>query len=284
MARTVADAALLLDVLAGADGLDPRQCPRPPAVHGAALTGDASGLRVGVLAEGFGHHTSDPRVDALVREQAGRLAAAGATVVDVSVPAHRMASGLLGAILGHGLVVGTFAGGVLGTLGSGRYSPSLAAHWAGGLGSAELSPNALVLALAGQLVLQADHGVSYARARNAVPGIVEAYAAAFADVDLMVLPTLGFIAGKLPAADADPVTSVIAAFSSGPNAAPFDVTGHPAQRPLRHGRRHAGRDDAGRTALRGCHRPSRRPRLRAAVTHPARTYCTPRRSAVEAAR
>ena len=170
MARTVADAALLLDVLAGPDGLDPRQCPRPVADHRGALTGGASGLRVGVLAEGFGHDSSDPRVDELVRSQAARLADAGAAVVDISVPAHRQANGVLGAILGHGLLVGMFAGGALGTLGKGWYSASLAERWGESLASADLSPNALVLAVAAQLQLEADHGAVLCASVQRRPG------------------------------------------------------------------------------------------------------------------
>src|SRR6201999_3524180 len=51
--RTVADAALLLDVLAGPDGSDPRQPAATDAAdYRAALTGDVSGLRIGVLTEG----------------------------------------------------------------------------------------------------------------------------------------------------------------------------------------------------------------------------------------
>jgi amidase len=53
--RTVRDAALVLGVIAGADGLDPRQ---PTDVRGAdyvrALDGSVRGLRIGVVHEGFG--------------------------------------------------------------------------------------------------------------------------------------------------------------------------------------------------------------------------------------
>ena len=54
MARTVADAALVLSVLAGPDGQDPRQ-PRDlePQDFVAALGQGAQGLRVGVVQEGF---------------------------------------------------------------------------------------------------------------------------------------------------------------------------------------------------------------------------------------
>src|SRR5260370_22967357 len=56
MARSVEDVALLLEVIAGPDGLDSRQarnrlgaqaCPK-------ALTGEVKGLRLGLLAEGVG--------------------------------------------------------------------------------------------------------------------------------------------------------------------------------------------------------------------------------------
>src|SRR5499427_11142080 len=53
--RTVRDAALMLGVLAGPDGLDPRQRGVPPTRdYLAGLDDGPAGLRVGVLAEGFG--------------------------------------------------------------------------------------------------------------------------------------------------------------------------------------------------------------------------------------
>src|SRR6266487_2864512 len=63
--RTVTDAALMLGVLAGPDGLDPRQGPpgqpdprrradQTPGDYLAGLDAGVAGLRVGVLAEGFG--------------------------------------------------------------------------------------------------------------------------------------------------------------------------------------------------------------------------------------
>ena len=69
--RTVADAALMLSVIAGPDGHDPRQ----PATSrrrttSRALTSDATGLRIGVVSEGFGiPELSEP---AGGRDRAGR--------------------------------------------------------------------------------------------------------------------------------------------------------------------------------------------------------------------
>src|SRR6201991_3319710 len=89
MTRTVAEAALLLGVMAGRDGLDPRQ----PAdlvldADAGALARSADGLRVGVVSEGFGHPDSDPAVDDAVRAAVEILREAGLTAEDVSIPWH----------------------------------------------------------------------------------------------------------------------------------------------------------------------------------------------------
>src|SRR5260370_24400109 len=61
IARTAGDAARLLEVLAGADGLDPRQ---PAGLRTDAytkqLTGDAPGPRIGIVKEGVGWPPSSP--------------------------------------------------------------------------------------------------------------------------------------------------------------------------------------------------------------------------------
>jgi len=62
------DNALLLEVLAGPDGLDPRQINITTAPYTKALGSDAKGLKVAVVREGFGHATSESDVDALVRK------------------------------------------------------------------------------------------------------------------------------------------------------------------------------------------------------------------------
>ena len=74
MSATVKDNALLLEVLAGPDGLDPRQYGAAVAKPcREALKRDAAGLRIAVVEEGFAHPQALPQVDAIVREAAGRL-------------------------------------------------------------------------------------------------------------------------------------------------------------------------------------------------------------------
>ena len=117
MARTAADVALLLEVIAGPDGLDPRQ----PGNLGAgkyvrALTGKVRGMRVGIVKEGFGLTgvpTSEPDVDDAVREAAHALARLGCEVGEVSIPWHRDGFQVWSAIACEGILGFMFEGGDL---------------------------------------------------------------------------------------------------------------------------------------------------------------------------
>ena len=74
MTATVEDNALLLEVLAGPDGLDPRQYGGAVAKpRREALKRDAAGLRLAAVEEGFAHPQALPQVDAIVRDAAQRF-------------------------------------------------------------------------------------------------------------------------------------------------------------------------------------------------------------------
>ncbi|XP_013395092.1 uncharacterized protein LOC106162362 [Lingula anatina] len=88
MTRTVEDSALLLEVIAGYDdGLDPRQ---PPNIvvpeYSKLLTADLTGMKVGLLKEGFAQCNSD--MESTVRSAMQYFEAAGATVEEISIPMH----------------------------------------------------------------------------------------------------------------------------------------------------------------------------------------------------
>src|SRR5437762_248185 len=90
MARTVADCALMLEAIAGEDGLDPRQIGVSTQPYSQALEHGADGLTVGILREGFEiPEVSEADVDAAVRDATAMLERAGANVEEVSVPLHR---------------------------------------------------------------------------------------------------------------------------------------------------------------------------------------------------
>ena len=77
MTATVADNALMLEVIAGPDGLDPRQMGCTIDAYTKALGGSAAGLKIGVVKEGFGHPQSEKVVDELVQEGRRQVQGAG---------------------------------------------------------------------------------------------------------------------------------------------------------------------------------------------------------------
>lgn len=84
--RTVLDAALLHEVIAGHDPRDSTSltAPVPPVVE-AARTGDVAGLRIGIVTE-LGGEGFQPEVRARFDEAVELLTGAGAEVVEVSCP------------------------------------------------------------------------------------------------------------------------------------------------------------------------------------------------------
>ncbi|MDE1171823.1 MAG: Asp-tRNA(Asn)/Glu-tRNA(Gln) amidotransferase subunit GatA [Verrucomicrobium sp.] len=83
--KTVADSALLLEVLSGHDKRDNTSAPRPVPNYSAALTGDVKGLRLGVPKEYF-IKGIDPEVEKAVRDAIAQFEKLGGEVVEVSLP------------------------------------------------------------------------------------------------------------------------------------------------------------------------------------------------------
>ncbi|MDH3592830.1 MAG: amidase family protein, partial [Planctomycetota bacterium] len=81
----VADNALFLEVLAGADGIDPRQSGCQTSAYTEALDKNVAGMRIAVLEEGF---LADGPAIAPVRRAASDLAELGAKVEPISIPEH----------------------------------------------------------------------------------------------------------------------------------------------------------------------------------------------------
>jgi len=84
-ATTVADAARVLEVIAGHDERDSTSARLPVPEYSASLTGDVRSLRVGIPAEGLGEGL-DEDIRARVRASADRLTREGATVSAIALP------------------------------------------------------------------------------------------------------------------------------------------------------------------------------------------------------
>jgi aspartyl-tRNA(Asn)/glutamyl-tRNA(Gln) amidotransferase subunit A len=85
LAQDVADAALVLGVMAGHDPQDSTTVDAPVPDYAAALTGDIRGLRVGLPAEYF-VEGMQPEVEQAVRAAVAQLAALGAEIMPIHLP------------------------------------------------------------------------------------------------------------------------------------------------------------------------------------------------------
>jgi amidase len=229
---TVRDAALMLSVLAGRDGLDPRQRDDPPSAdYLAGLDAGVAGLRIGVVAEGFGiPGLSQPGVDEAVRAAVARLAAAGAVVSEISIPWHRDGLHVWDVIATDGATAQMIDGNAYGMNSPGLYDPELIAHYARGRRehAARMSESLKVTAMLGRYAIDRYDGRHYAMARNLALDLTAAYDAALARADVLVMPTLPIVASVIPADDASREEKLARSLEMIPNTAPFDVSGHPA--------------------------------------------------------
>jgi amidase len=226
---TVADNALLLEVIAGEDGLDPRQFAPKVDKYTAALGRGVKGMRIGVVREGFGLAASEADVDAKVRAGAQRLAELGAEVSEISVPMHALGHAIWTPIALEGLTDLMMKGNGFGTNWKGLYVTSLLdAHSNWRARADELSDSLKIAMFAGEYFQKHYRGRYYAKAQNLSRQLRAAYDAALDRVDLLLMPTLPMKATPIPPPDAPLELYVQRAFEMIPNTAPFDATGHPA--------------------------------------------------------
>ena len=229
MTRSVLDNAVMLQAIAGEDGLDPRQYHPQVDDYVAAVGRGAGGLRIAVVKEGFGHPVSEPDVDAKVRAGAETFRRLGATVDEVSIPAHLQGPAIWTPIALEGLTNQMMHGNGMGTGWEGMYTTSLLdfhAHWRSR--ADELSDTLKISMFIGQYYLKHHRGHYYAKAQNLARQLREEYDRVLGAYDLLLMPTLPMKATPLPPRDAPLALYCRRAFEMLPNTSPFDVTGHPA--------------------------------------------------------
>ena len=229
MTRNTADNALLLEVLAGEDGLDPRQYNVKIDAYTKVLDGGVKGLKIGVLKEGFGHPNSEPDVDAKVKQAATVLQDLGANVSEISIPMHGLGAAIWTPIAVEGATELMMRGNGMGTNWRGLYTTTLLdAHSQWKHRADELSDTLKISMLLGHYFIKHYRGHFYAKAQNLSRKLRAAYDAALSKHDLLLMPTLPLKATQLPPADAPRQLYIQRAFEMIPNTAPFDATGHPA--------------------------------------------------------
>lgn len=231
MTANVADNALMLEAMAGPDGLDPRQSATPsaPVNYTGALGKGVGGLRIGVVKEGFGLPNSEKDVDEKVMAAAAHFRRLGATVDDVSVPMHLLGPAIWTPIACEGGTQQMMKDNGHGFNWKGLYITSLIdAHSAWRHRADELSDTLKLTMLVGEWFIQTGRGRYYAKAQNLARQLRASYDDALSRYDVLLMPTLPVKATPLPPPDAPRALYVQRAFEMLPNTCPTDVTGHPA--------------------------------------------------------
>jgi amidase len=233
LTRTVDDAAATLQATAGYDPYDPRQTRDVPTSIDilSGLSGGVSGLRIGVLQEGFDDAETDVRD--MVMAAIDVLAEAGADVSNVSVPEHHAISAAYSALTGEGALA-VFKTGFFGAFTRTYYPASIitAINKMWETQADVLPPRTKLSLIAAELSRRNYHGRAYAKSQNVRPTYIKAYDDALANVDLLVMPTCIMTAPKnhTPGSYLDAVEHNLASGNSGGsrNTMPFNYTGHPA--------------------------------------------------------
>ena len=228
--RTVADNALLLEVIAGPDGLDPRQGKCEVARYTEAIGRSAHGMRIGILAEGFDRPESERdvgrkgacrgRTVPFRRRRGGDGFHSGARFCAGCVDRHRR-RGPARSLMMDGNLSGANCRGL--------FLPSLSDHFAKWRSRAdELSPSLKTCMFLGEYFRTRHRGRYYGKAQNLSRMLKSRYDAAFGEWDLLLMPTLPMKAPPIPPPDATIELTVRRAFEMVGNTAPFSLSGYPA--------------------------------------------------------
>lgn len=221
--NSVADNALLLEVLAGDDGLDPRQ--NNPQVHRytESLGRGVQGLRIAILKEGFHRPESEPDVDSKVLAAAEQFRTLGATVNEISIPEHHFAVDCWTAITVEGLQDHMMHGNSAGSNHRGLFLPSMIDHMAQWRNrSDELTHSLKVCMFLGEFFQTQYRGRFYGKAQNLMRKVNQAYLHALQAHDILLLPTVPMKPQPIPPSDCSIRLYVQRAFEMIGNTAPFN--------------------------------------------------------------
>ena len=226
-ALDVADAALLLDVIAGPDRRDSTCLSDPPPVASARLDAGVEGLRVGVVRELAEAEGLSPEVQGRLQEAAGALSAAGAKVDEVSVPAA------VYGLSAYYLIAPAEASSNLARYDGVRYGLRATTAEAGRditqmyleTRSAGFGPEVKRRIMLGTYALSAGYyDAYYGKAQQVRTLMVRDFAAAYRDFDVLLAPTAPGTAFGLGAKTADPLTMYLNDVCT----IPSNLVGHPA--------------------------------------------------------
>ena len=220
-AATVADAALLLEAIAGHDPMDSTSIPQPAPAIGVGLNEGVEGLRVGLVRELMTGVDAD--VEGCVRRAADALADAGAKVDDVSLPmtVHGLAAYYLIAPAEASSNLARYDGVRYGL----RVEGSDVAVMNSATRGAGFGPEVKRRIMLGTYALSAGYyDAYYGQAQRVRTLIIRDFEAAYEQFDVLLSPTAPTTAFAFGAKTADP----LAMYLSDVCTIPSNLAGHPA--------------------------------------------------------
>lgn len=222
LTRTVEDAVLVLDAIAGHDPLDATSWRGPVPDLASGIDRGVDGLRVGVVKE-LGGDGYDPEVASACRRMIDSLADRGATVLEVSLPTFEVA------LSAYYLIAPAECSANLARFDGVRYGLRLdgatteemmARSRASGFG-----PEVTRRILLGTYALSAGYyDAFYGQAHKARTLIQSDLAAAYEKVDVLVSPTSPTTAFELGARTMNPLSMYLSDVCT----IPSNLAGHPA--------------------------------------------------------
>ena len=229
MTGNVRDNALMLEAIAGPDGVDPRQFDVETHPYSEMLEGGVGGMKIGVLQEGFGHPNSEADVDAANRAAADILAKMGAEVREVSVPMHAIGAAIWTPIGVEGLTGTMMWGDGYGHSRQDLYVTSLMDfHHRWRDRADQMSETTKLFTMLGTYIRNHYGMRYYGKGVNLSRRLAAEYDRVLAECDLLLLPTVPLKATPLPGPEASREEYVQRALEMIGNTAPFDITHHPA--------------------------------------------------------
>ena len=229
MTRTVAENALMLEVIAGLDGFDSRQRTVEPPEYSRHLEDGAKGLRIAVVKEGFGLPESEPDVDAKVKNAAKIFGDMGALVREVSLPLHLESRAFFMPMAAEGLVRQAFDSNGIASGASGLYLAGLADRFRLWRHRAdEMADTVKVFMLLGRAMADAYGGRIYAKSLNMRRDLTARFHRFLQDYDILLMPTVPMKAPTLPPPGAPRPVFLQKAWEMLTNTAPYNVTGMPS--------------------------------------------------------
>ena len=237
MTRTVLENALLLQSIAGNDNIDDRSFPAPPPeripqyhtiLSSLEQPQDLSGLKVGIIKESLEVAVLDPRVKKLFLTAVDGLKKAGADISEVSIPIHKKGSAIWTGVS----KVGGYLTKMYGAPGHrGHTMHELndlfleAVHTQDRWDKAYVASKNVYL---NGVWAEQRYPQLLAKSTNLSRQMRDGYDAALKDYDVLITPTLPYVATSHSDPAAAPLEQIKKQVGLTSNTCQFNQTGHPA--------------------------------------------------------